>query len=397
MQPFRLPAGSCIDRAKPLRFTFNGEALTGYAGDTLASALLANGRVFLARSFKYHRPRGLLSHGSEEPNALVTLRGEDGRVDPNTRATMVELREGLVAESQNHWPSLEVDLGAVADLLSPLIPAGFYYKTFMWPASFWKKVYEPVIRAAAGLGRAPDLPDPDRYQHRHAHCDVLVAGGGRAGLEAALEASSAGKRVIVADENAHWGGRSLPSDVQNLLSELRKTSAVLLLRTTVFGVFGHNHVGMVEHVNSTGLRQRLWQVRAAEIVCAAGAHERPLVFAGNDRPGILLADSARQYAVKYGVASGREVVVATCGDSAYGAARDMAKAGVRVTTLLDVRARPDAELVSQLKALGIEVLTGITILGTQGRKRISAVEASGKAIRCDALAVHGGWTPAVHL
>jgi sarcosine oxidase subunit alpha len=397
MQAYRLPGGSCIDRSKPLRFTFNGEALTGYAGDTLASALLANGRALLARSFKYHRPRGLLSHGSEEPNALVTLRGEGGRVDPNTRATMVELRDGLAAESQNHWPSLELDVGAAANLLSPFMPAGFYYKTFMWPASFWKKVYEPAIRAAAGLGRAPELPDPDRYQHRHAHCDVLVAGGGRAGLEAALEAAEAGKRVIVADENAHWGGRSVPSEVQNLLSELKKTNAVLLLRTTVFGIFGHNHVGMLEHLASAGLRQRLWQVRAGEIVSAAGAHERPLVFAGNDRPGILLADSARQYAVKYGVAPGRQVVVATCGDSAYGAARDMAKAGVRVTTLLDVRVKPDTELVSQLKALGIEVLNGITIVGTQGRKRISAVEISGRTIRCDALAVHGGWTPAVHL
>ena len=398
MQAYRLSGGNCIDRGRLLRFTFNGEGLTGYAGDTLASALLANGRVFLARSFKYHRPRGLLSHGSEEPNALVTLRGEGGRVDPNTRATMVELRDGLVAESQNHWPSLELDLGALADLAAPLIPAGFYYKTFMWPASFWKKVYEPAIRAAAGLGRAPHLPDPDRYQHRHAHCDVLVAGGGRAGLEAALEASAAGKRVIVADENAHWGGRSLPEEIGNLLVELDgRKNVQLLLRTTVFGIFGHNHVGMLEQLAATGLRQRLWQVRAAQIVCAAGAHERPLVFAGNDRPGVLLADSARQYAVKYGVAPGRQVVVATCGDSAYGAARDMAKAGVKVSTLLDVRPNPDAGLVSQLVALGIEVLTGCAILGTQGRKRISAVRVPGKTLPCDALAVHGGWTPAVHL
>ena len=402
MQPYRLSAGSCIDRAKPLRFTFNGEALTGYAGDTLASALLANGRVLLARSFKYHRPRGVLSHGSEEPNALVTLRGEGGRVDPNTRATMVELREGLVAESQNHWPSLELDLGAVADALSPLLPAGFYYKTFMWPASFWKKLYEPAIRAAAGLGRAPELPDPERYQHRHAHCEVLLAGGGRAGLEAALEASATGKRVIVAEEDAHWGGRCLPEEVGNLLVELRKRPNVtLLLRTTVFGIFGHNHVGMLEHVAPAAgrdlPRQRLWQVRAGEIVAATGAHERPLVFAGNDRPGILLADSARLYALKYGVAPGRRVVVATCGDSAYGAARDMVKCGVKVSALIDVRPEPDAGLVAELQALGVEVLTGCTIVGTKGRKRISAVETSERTLACDALAMHGGWTPAVHL
>jgi sarcosine oxidase subunit alpha len=190
MQPYRLAGGASLDRAKPLRFTFNGQALTGYAGDTLASALLANGRVLLGRSFKYHRPRGVVSHGSEEPNALVTLRGEEGRVDPNTRATMVPLREGLAAESQNHWPSLELDLGAVVNLLAPILPAGFYYKTFMWPRAFWKNVYEPAIRAAAGLGRAPELPDPDRYEHRHAHCEVLIAGGGRAGLQAALEAAA---------------------------------------------------------------------------------------------------------------------------------------------------------------------------------------------------------------
>jgi sarcosine oxidase subunit alpha len=373
-QPYRLSGGNCLDRSRPLRFTFNGEALTGYAGDTLASALLANGRVLMGRSFKYHRPRGVLSHGSEEPNALVTLRGDGGRVDPNTRATMVELSEGLVAESQNHWPSLEFDLGAIADALSPLFPAGFYYKTFMWPRPFWKKLYEPAIRAAAGLGRAPEIADPDRYQHRHAHCDVLVAGGGRAGIEAALEAARAGKRVIIADENAHWGGRSLPRDV----GELQKQDNVTcLLRTTVFGVFGHNHVGMLEQVSAVGLRQRLWQVRAGEIVAATGAHERPLIFEGNDRPGILLADSARQYALKYGVAPGREVVVATCGDSGHEAARALKEAGVNVTAVIDVREDP--------------------ILGTEGRKRISAVRIPGKTIACDALVTHGGWTPAIHL
>jgi sarcosine oxidase subunit alpha len=375
-QPYRLQGGALIDRSRPLRFTFNGEALTGYAGDTLASALLANGRALVARSFKYHRPRGVLSHGSEEPNALVTLRDGGGRVDPNTRATMVELREGLAAESQNHWPSLELDLGAVADLLSPIFPAGFYYKTFMWPRSFWKLLYEPAIRAAAGLGHAPELPDPDRYQHRHAHCDVLVAGGGRAGLEAALKESSQGKRVILADENTHWGGRSLPDDVEHLVSNL-KGKALLLLRTTVFGVFGHNHVGMLENVASSGLRQRLWQVRTQEIISATGAHERPLVFAGNDRPGILLADSARQYALKYGVAPGRQVVVATCGDSGHEAAQAMIAAGVNVTAVIDVRKAP--------------------ILGTEGRRRISAVRVPGRTISCDALAMHGGWTPAVHL
>ena len=396
MQPYRLAGGTALDRTEPLRFTFNGEALTGYAGDTLASALLANGRLLLGRSFKYHRPRGVLSHGSEEPNALVTLRGEGGRVDPNTRATTVPLCDGLAAESQNHWPSLDFDLGAVVNLLAPILPAGFYYKTFMWPRAFWKKVYEPAIRAAAGLGRAPELPDPDRYEHRHAHCEVLIAGGGRAGLQAALEAAATGQRVIVADENAEWGGRSLTHEVQGLLAQLQdKRNVTLLLRTTVFGVFGHNHVGMLQHVGNAP-RQRLWQVRAGQIVAATGAHERPLVFPGNDRPGTLLADSARLYALRYGVAPGRQVVVATCGDSAYGAARDMVNAGVKVTTLIDLRREANARLASELRTLGVEVLSGRAVLGTRGRKRISAVHVSGKTIECDCLAMHGGWTPAVH-
>lgn len=419
-QPYRLPAGGRIDRNRPMRFTFDGEPLTGFAGDTLASALLANGRVLVARSFKYHRPRGILSHGSEEPNALVTLRGPGGRTEPNTRATLVALHEGLAAASQNRWPSLAFDVGAVADALWPLFPAGFYYKTFMWPAAFWKRVYEPAIRAAAGLGRAPEGPDADRYQHRHAHCDVLVAGGGRAGLEAALAAASAGRRVILADEQAAWGGSLLHDAqaridgrpalawVERALATLRAQPNVTLLpRATVFGVYGHNHAAVLEHVMPTGNRdlprQRLWQIRAGEIVCAAGAHERPLVFAGNDRPGIMLAESARAYAVRYGVSVGRRVVVVTCGDSAYAAARDLRAAGVNVTAVIDVRPDVPVALAAPLRAQGIGVFPGHTILGTEGRTRISAIHVSAldstrtRTIACDALAMHGGWTPAVHL
>ena len=409
-QPYRLPSGGRIDRSRPLNFSFDGQPFKGFAGDTLASALLANGRALVARSFKYHRPRGILSHGSEEPNALVTLRKEGGRVDPNTRATMVELHEGLHAESQNRWPSLGFDLGAVADLLSPILPVGFYYKTFMWPASFWERVYEPAIRAAAGLGRAPELPDPDRYQHRHAHCDVLVAGGGRAGLEAALESSAGGKRVIIANEQAEWGG-SLPEDseaVQKALAALRsRPNVTLLSRATVFGIFGHNHVGVLELVPPESgrdlPRQRLWQVRADEIVSAAGAHERPLVFADNDRPGIMLAASARLYALRHAVAIGRQVVVATCGDFAYAVARDLRAAGVNVIALVDVRPEAECPAAEALRGLGIPVHTGHTILGTEGRTRISKVHiapvnsAKSIALACDALAMHGGWTPAVHL
>ncbi len=422
VQPFRLAEGGLIDRSAPLTFTFNGERLTGYAGDTLASALLANGRAFVARSFKYHRPRGVVAHGSEEPNALVTLLGEGARSDPNTRATVVELQEGLRAASQNHWPSLGFDVGAVNDLLSPLLPAGFYYKTFMWPPSFWRKVYEPAIRAAAGLGRAPSGPDPDRYQQRHAHCDVLIAGGGPAGLAAALAASETGARVILADEQAAWGGSLLHDAaatidgqpaakwIASTLATLQARQVTLLSRATVFGLFGHNHVGILERVPAVAgrdlPRERLWQVRAKEIIAAAGAHERPLVFADNDRPGIMLADSARAFAVRYGVAPGHRVVVATCGDAAYTVARDLAAAGVTVAALVDTRPATQCPDASALRALRIDVLTGHTIIGSEGRERVSALQvalcSNGRVgavrrLECDAVAMHGGWTPAVHL
>ncbi|MBI3371364.1 MAG: sarcosine oxidase subunit alpha family protein [Betaproteobacteria bacterium] len=423
LQPFRLPQGGRIDRRTPLGFSFNGEWMAGYAGDTLASALLANGRVFVARSYKYHRPRGIVAHGSEEPNALVTLRGDGGRTDPNTRSTVIELREGLDAVSQNHWPSLEFDIGAINDVFSPLLSAGFYNKTFMWPAPFWKKVYEPAIRAATGLGRAPEGRDPDRYQHRHAHCDVLIAGGGPAGLAAALAASAHGARVMLADEQSAWGGSLLhdPASeidgkaagawVEDAIATLRARDGVTLLsRATVFGLFGHNHVGILERIPPAGNhdlpRERLWQVRAGQIVVAAGAHERPLVFDGNDRPGILLAESVRAYVNRYGVSPGHRVVVATCGDAAYTVARELHAAGVAVTLLVDTRAASRCPDPAPLRALGIEVLTGYTITGTEGRSRISALQVApcengrfrvSRRIACDAVAMHGGWTPAVHL
>src|SRR5665213_1115473 len=317
----RTAAGGSIDRARPINFKFDGKALAGFAGDTLASALLANGVHLVGRSFKYHRPRGILSAGAEEPNALVTVDRGGGREAPNLRATQVELFDGLAATSQNRWPALAFDAGAVNDALSPLFPAGFYYKTFMWPPAFWAHVYEPLIRATAGLGKAPRHPDPDRYLHRYAHCDVLVVGAGPAGLAAALAAAETGARVILCDEQAEFGGtllhdanatvdgRSAAAWVAQAIADLARHDRVTLLsRTTAFGYYAENFLGLAERVTDHLAdpdpalpRERMWQVRAKEVVLATGAIERPLVFPENDRPGVMLADAARAYLNRYAV------------------------------------------------------------------------------------------------
>ncbi len=310
--PFRTPAGGRVDRAKRLRFKFDGREYTGLQGDTLASALIANGVHFVARSFKYHRPRGFLTAGAEEPNALVTVRRDSARETPNLAATEVELHDGLIAESQNRWPSLGFDLGRINDHLGRFIPAGFYYKTFMWPRGAWRSFYEPRIRAAAGLGRAPAQADPDHYGHRYAHCDVLVVGAGPAGLSAARTAARAGLTVMLCERQPEAGG-SLLSDrsariegqaatdwLAQALAELANHPRVTLLtRATAFGYFPHNLIGLCERITdhlarpSPHLpRERLWQVRAKEVILTTGAIERPLVFPGNDRPGIMLAGGA---------------------------------------------------------------------------------------------------------
>ncbi|MFG1412241.1 sarcosine oxidase subunit alpha family protein [Xanthobacter sp. VTT E-85241] len=426
-QPFRLPAGGRVDRTQPLRLTFNGRGLTGLAGDTVASTLLANGIHLVGRSFKYHRPRGILSHGADEPNALLDIDRGAGRRDPNNRATIVEACDGLVTRTQNHWPSLEYDIGEVNDLLAPIFVAGFYYKTFKWPRSFWHKVYEPVIRAAAGLGVAPRAPDAERYGHRHAYCDVLVVGAGPAGLAAALAAAEHGQRVILADEQPEPGGSLLHDAVSTIegeqavawrdkaLAELqRRDNVTVLTRTTAFGYYNHNHVALVERctdhlaVAPAGQpRERLWQIRAREVVLATGAHERPLAFAGNDRPGILLAESIRVYLQRYAVAVGRSLVFATNGASAYQAAAEARAAGLAVTV---VDTRPQEACGPELAGIrdaGIEVLTGHTLVGSLGRSRVrglvvAPVGPSGsvgprRVLACDAVGLSGGWTPAVHL
>lgn len=428
---FRTAAGGRVDRTRVLNFTFDGRRYSGFQGDTLASALLANGVHLVGRSFKYHRPRGILSAGSEEPSALVGVRRDAARYVPNLRATQIELYEGLEAESQNRWPSLEFDIGALNDLASPFIPAGFYYKTFMWPRSAWKTLYEPRIRAAAGLGVAPTLPDPDRYANRFAHCDVLIVGAGPAGLAAALTAAQSGARVILCDEQPEFGGSLLsepPIDgatidgfrsrewVRETVAALSSLPEVTLLpRTTAFGYFPHNMVALSERLTdhlaslpSQMPRERTWQVRAREVVLATGAIERPLVFPGNDRPGVMLAGAARTYVNRYGVLPGRTAVVVAAHDEAYRAALDLHKAGIEIALIADAREHADGELPAAARAAGLNIQVGCTVVGTSGRLRVNAIqvarvdshgEVSGGAdtIACDLVIMSGGLTPSVHL
>jgi len=425
MNRFRTAQGGRIDRSRPINFRFDGRSYQGFAGDTLASALLANGIHLVGRSFKYHRPRGILAAGCEEPNALVGIRRDSARYTPNVRATQVELYEGLDAVSQNRWPSLAFDWGGISGLIAPFIPAGFYYKTFMWPRRAWFALYEPAIRRSAGLGVAPTQPDPDRYSHRYAHCDVLVVGGGAAGLAAALAAADAGARVILCDEQAELGGallaersaavdgRPATSWVSQAVTSLAgRADVTVLTRTTAFGYFPHNLIGLCEritdHLDSPPAhlpRERLWQVRAREVVLCTGAIERPLVFPGNDRPGILLAGAARTYLNRYGVLPGTRVVIATAGDSAYETAIELSQAGVEIAAIADVRAQVSGPWPDAARQAGLPVHLSSTVLGTRGRLRISAVELGistdtvrpSATVACDALLMSGGYTPSVHL
>jgi sarcosine oxidase subunit alpha len=422
----RAAAGGRIDRALPITFTFDGRRFTGFAGDTLASALLANGVRVFGRSFKYHRPRGLLAAGSAEPNALVSVRRDAGRHTPNLRATQVEIYDGLVAESQNRWPALGFDVNAVNDLLAPLLPAAFYYKTFMWPRSAWHRWYEPAIRRAAGLGRSPSVPDPDRYAQRYAHCDVLVVGAGPAGLAAALAASSAGARVMLCDEQSEAGGWLLEQEsaaidgqparqwlADTLTALAARPHVTLLTRTTAFGYFPHNLIGLCERISDhlpapgTDLpRERLWQVRAREVVLATGAIERPLVFPGNDRPGVMLSSAAAAYLHRYGVSVGSRIVVVTGCDAAYATALDLQAAGATIELIADVRDSASGAGPAAARAAGLEVVDCATVVSTSGRLGIRKVTfgtvadgivAGRRAVACDALLMSGGYTPSVHL
>ncbi len=410
MTSYRLDKGGLIDRDSALRFTFDGALHIGHTGDTLASALLANGVTLMGRSFKYHRPRGVITAGAAEPNALVELR-EGGRKEANTRATMIELYDGLVSKSQNAWPSLNFDIGAVNSLASSIFVAGFYYKTFMWPKSFWEKIYEPIIRRAAGLGSASKLPDPDKYEKSYAHCDVLVIGSGPTGLMAALAAARQGKRVILADEGARLGGSLLNENEeiggqsgfdwsQAVIAEFGSMPNVTLLpRTTTMGWFDGNIFGAVERVSDHlrvpdpyEPRQRYWKIHARRAVLAAGAEERPVAFGGNDLPGVMQASAMRSYANRYAVAAGRSVVVFGGNDSIYRTARDLKAHGIHVEAIVD--SRKDAKADSG----GVPVIRGALVADAVGGKAVKGVHLTdGTHINCEAVAMSGGWSPIVNL
>ena len=413
--------GRLIDRASAQEFTFNGKRLKGYKGDTLAAALLANDQMLVGRSFKYHRPRGIVGSGVEEPNALVNL-GSGGRFEPNQRTTTTALFNGLEATSQNHWPSLEFDIGVVNNYAARFLPAGFYYKTFIHPRAAWKHLFEPIIRQSAGLGKAPRDRDADRYEQAYAHCDVLVVGGGIAGLQAALVAGRAGLRVIILEQTAHWGGRA-PVDgdvidgkpaqafVDAAVAELAAMDNVALrVRTMAAGVYDHGYVladeRVADHTPGDGRpKHRLWRIRAGKIITAAGAIERPLSFAGNDIPGVMLASAVRDYVVNWAVSPGDRTVIVTNNDDAYRTAIALKEAGLAVPAIIDARANVTGELPAKARALGIRVEAGRGIAKVKGGKRVTGVSICLQAgegtvldeIDCDAVAMSGGWSPVVHL
>jgi len=424
-QTFRIEKIGYVNREKKISFKFNGKKYFGYKGDTLASALLANGVHLVGRSFKYHRPRGFIGAGVEEPNAHVQLYS-GAKTEPNAIATTVELVEGLVAKSQNCWPSVSFDFGAINNFLSKFFPAGFYYKTFMWPKNFWYKIYEPFIRRAAGLGIAPLEPDPDRYEHKFEYCDILVVGSGPAGLASALAAARNGARVILAEDKPRFGGSLLTDEVtignkkgkdwaDEIISQLKTMPNIIVKnRSQVFGYYDHNMMVMCErtkdHIEKPSKftpRQRLWYIRAKEVIISTGSIERPLVFGNNDRPGIMLASAAKEYMKVYGVAVGKKPIIFTNNDSGYDTAIEYKKNGIN-PLVVDIRSNSESPVVQEAKNLNIDIKFSYGVVNAKGYKRVKDAvigklnkEKSGyealENVPCDSICVSGNWTPTVHL
>lgn len=408
----RIAGKGLIDRARPVTFRFDGASYDGFEGDTVASALLANGLKLMGRSFKYHRPRGVLTAGSEEPNALITV-GKGAQADPNVRATVQEIFDGLEVRSQNAWPSLDFDVMAVNDLAAPFLGAGFYYKTFMWPRKFWEAVYEPIIRRAAGLGALSGQHNRDRYERAYAFCDLLVIGAGPTGLMAALTAARSGADVILADEDARMGGRLNAETgaighqpghawAADMVAELADMPNVrLMTRTTVTGAYDGGMYGALERVNHHAARKNglpletFWRIHARRSILAAGALERPVAFRNNDRPGVMTAGAVRAYLNRWGVSPGKHVTVFGNNDDAHRTARDLVAAGVHVAALIDSRADV------RIEGADFPVHTGAQVCNAAGRKELEAITirtAKGtQSIQTDCLAMSGGWNPSVHL
>ena len=424
-QNFRLNTGGLINRDKPIEFKFNGKKYIGYEGDTLASALLANGIHLIGRSFKYHRPRGFFGAGVDEPNAKMQVE-INGCSEPNINATEIELVNGLSASSQNCWPSVNFDIGAINNFLNRFFPAGFYYKTFMWPKSFWYRVYEPFIRKAAGLGIASLEKDKERYEHKYEYCDLLVTGSGPAGLASAYAAAKNGAKVILAEDKPRYGGTLLTDDVtidnlsgkdwsEKIISELKEMPNVIVKnRSQVFGYYDHNMMVMFErtgdHLEKKPKytpRQRLWYIRAKEVLLSTGSIERPIVFGNNDTPGVFLSAAAKEYMKVYGVLIGKKPIIFTNNDSGYETAIEFKKNGVN-PIVLDTREDQNSELINEAKDLDIKIKFSYAVIVAHGYKKVKSATIgklnkekidfdNTEQIDCDSICVSGFWTPTVHL
>ena len=427
----RVKTGKAIDETYRISFKFNGTTYYGFKGDTLASALLANNIHLVGRSFKYHRPRGVMTAGSEEPNAIVQLHKNTSRTEPNVRATEIEIYEGLEASSQNCWPSVNFDIGGINNFLSPLLPAGFYYKTFMWPANFWKK-YEYFIRRSAGLGKSPTKPDPDIYEHKYIHCDVLIVGAGISGIIAAKIAAQNGFKTLLVDEKSYIGGSTLYQNsdhfkinnqnsgswLEKEINEIKKFKNLdIKTRTSVAAYHGYNFLlareNLTDHLpieqRNGKTRHKLLKIRAKKVISATGSIERPMIFDNNDRPGILLSSAIKRYIDFFGVSCGEKIILFTNNDSAYETAISLIQKGITIGAIIDNREKIESKLVYEVEKNNTKIYKGYTIVNTSGYKRINKISimrlskdgqkviGSKTNLSCDCLGVSGGWTPAVHL